>query len=130
MLAEVKLLKEIDIENNQPKPPVFVCGTCIQISINRQKLEHVKAGIEIFENNCSVCHSIHEQVVGPALKNITTRREKKWIIQMISNSQKLIKSGDTAAVKLYTKYGKTEMPAFDFTKEEMNSLIEYLDLSI
>ncbi|BDD06828.1 c-type cytochrome [Aureibacter tunicatorum] len=81
----------------------------------------------LFENNCTVCHSIHEQVVGPLLLNVTKRREKKWLYHMITNSQKLIQSGDTSAVKLYERFGKTEMPSFDFNTAELDSLIEYLD---
>lgn len=86
----------------------------------------VSAGETLFKNNCQVCHEIHEQKVGPALANVTNRRPVDWIKSFIINSQKVIQSGDEYAVNLYNQYNQTMMTSFDFSDDELNSVIEYI----
>ena len=69
---------------------------------------------------------MHEKVVGPALKDVHKRRDVAWITAFVRNSQKVIKSGDEYAVKLYNEYNKTQMTSFDFEDEEILSIIAYL----
>jgi cytochrome c2 len=88
--------------------------------------ELVAAGETLFKNNCQVCHEIHEAKVGPALANITDRRPIEWIKSFILNSQRVIQSGDEYAVNLYNEYNQTLMTSFDFSDDELNSVIEYI----
>lgn len=84
-------------------------------------------GKTLFNNNCTVCHAVHEKVVGPALINVHQRRELPWLISFIKNSQKVIQSGDEYAVNLYNEYGKTIMPNFDyFSEDEIVSILAYV----
>ena len=86
----------------------------------------ISQGESLFNNNCTVCHAIDQQVVGPALKNVTERRELPWLIGFIHNSQKVIQSGDEYAVNLYNKFNKTVMPSFAYSDEEITSIIAYI----
>ena len=86
----------------------------------------VSAGAVLFKNNCQVCHEVHEQKVGPALADVTTRQTTEWIKKFIINSQKVIQSGDEYAVALYNKFNQTQMTSFDFSDGELNSIIEYI----
>jgi len=88
--------------------------------------ELVAAGELLFRNNCRVCHEIHEQKIGPALVDVHNRRPIDWIKSFISNSQKVIQSGDEYAVKIYSEYNQTLMTPFDFSDDELNSVIEYI----
>ncbi|EMR03040.1 c-type cytochrome [Cesiribacter andamanensis] len=88
--------------------------------------EAISAGAALFKNNCQQCHAIEQVVVGPALKNIHTRRPVEWTAAFIRNSQKLIQSGDAYAVNLYNQYNKTQMPSFNFNDEEIMSLLAYI----
>jgi mono/diheme cytochrome c family protein len=88
--------------------------------------ELVDAGATLFKNNCQVCHEIHEVKVGPSLANVTDRRPVEWIKAFITNSQKVIQSGDEYAVNLYNQYNQTLMTSFDFSDDELNSVIEYI----
>ena len=55
-------------------------------------------GKEIFDKNCSICHKLtEEKLVGPGLKGITERRDKKWIKKFISSSTEMVKAGDKTA---------------------------------
>jgi mono/diheme cytochrome c family protein len=86
----------------------------------------INNGKSLFTNNCTVCHAINDQVVGPALKDVHERRDLPWLQSFIKNSQAVIQSGDDYAVNLYNEYNKTLMPAFDFSDEEVNAILAYI----
>lgn len=88
--------------------------------------ELVSIGETLFKNNCLVCHDVHAQKVGPALADIHNRRPVDWIKAFITNSQKVIQSGDEYAVKIYEEYNQTLMTSFDFSDDELNAVIEYV----
>ena len=86
----------------------------------------VSGGESLFKGNCTVCHAINEVVIGPALRDVHERQSEEWIYAFIKNSQKVIKSGDEYAVKLYEQYNKTLMTSFDFSNEELNAIVTYI----
>lgn len=86
----------------------------------------ISAGEALFKQNCTVCHAVNERVVGPALRDIHIRRPLPWTISFVRNSQKVIQSGDEYAVKLYNEYNKTQMTSFDFSDDEIISIVAYV----
>jgi cytochrome c2 len=84
---------------------------------------------ELFLANCSVCHEVYKDKVGPALLGVTKRRSREFIQKFIRNSQRLIKvERDPVAMELYAKYNNTEMTAFPaLTDCEIESIILYLE---
>ncbi|MFT5619591.1 MAG: cytochrome c2 [Arenicella sp.] len=63
-------------------------------------------GENIFQANCTQCHAVHQQVVGPALKNVSLRwASETELIQFIKYPQKTIDAGKNAyASALFKKY--------------------------
>lgn len=88
--------------------------------------EAITQGRQLFNGNCKVCHAINEVVVGPALAGVHERRPTDWLHAFIRNSQRVIQSGDAYAVNLFNQYNKTQMPAFNFSDEEINSILAYI----
>ena len=87
----------------------------------------VAQGETLFQQNCVVCHAVNEKVIGPALRDVHKRRDDAWIKSFITNSQKVIGSGDDYAVKLFEEYNKTLMPPHDFfSDDELTAIIEYI----
>jgi mono/diheme cytochrome c family protein len=85
-------------------------------------------GKKIFTDNCQVCHSVGaDKLIGPGLKDITKRRTEAWLIPWIRNSQKVVESGDKYAVDLYNAYNKTQMPPYDFTDDQIKSVLAYIE---
>ncbi|MCR6641631.1 MAG: cytochrome c [Sporocytophaga sp.] len=120
------------IEENQPSKQ-FACGVEDERPVCGTAIRRMKAGVvlnktgeHLFINNCRACHSIHDIVVGPALKHIERRRPKEWLYKFINNSSAVIGKGDPYAVELYNKFGKAEMKNFDFTKAEIDSILDYI----
>ncbi|MAS39175.1 MAG: cytochrome C [Flammeovirgaceae bacterium] len=86
----------------------------------------VSNGESLFKGNCTVCHAINDVLIGPALRDVHERQSEEWIYAFIKNSQKVIKSGDEYAVDLYNQYNQTLMTSFDFSDEELNSILTYI----
>jgi len=90
--------------------------------------EAIAEGESIFNNNCTVCHAINQQVVGPALSGV----EERWddlgtLVAFIKNSQKVIQGGNEYAVDLYNEYNKTLMPAFaDYSDDQILNILGYI----
>jgi len=101
-------------------------STAVASSGEELNQELVSAGATLFKNNCQVCHEVHDVKVGPALANVTDRRSVEWIKAFVTNSQKVIQGGDEYAVALYNKFNQTQMTSFDFSDDELNSVIEYI----
>lgn len=90
-------------------------------------LEQNVAGKQLFANNCKQCHAVNEVVVGPALGNVSKRRSKEWIYEFVKNSSKVIQGGDPVAKELYEQYNRTQMPAFNFSQEELDAIISHIE---
>lgn len=86
----------------------------------------IKAGEATFKANCTQCHQVHAVRIGPALKEVYERRSIEWLNSWIKNSQALIASGDEQAIAIYEEYGKTVMPAYPFSDDEVMELLAYI----
>ncbi|MBW8521983.1 c-type cytochrome (plasmid) [Chryseobacterium chendengshani] len=77
-----------------------------------------KNGEKLFKANCTACHALDKQVVGPALKGVVERLkseqglDKEWLHKWIKNNKELRASGDKYANEVFEKYNKTEMQVF------------------
>ncbi|MFN9581355.1 MAG: c-type cytochrome, partial [Bacteroidota bacterium] len=89
--------------------------------------QSVEEGEKLFTANCVSCHAINDKVVGPALKDVHKRRDEKWLLSWIKNSQKMIKSGDATALALYKEYNESVMTSFEnLNDNQIKSIIEYV----
>ena len=86
------------------------------------------AGKAIFEGNCTACHSLDADVVGPALKDVHKRRGDEWLTKFIKNSQELVQAGDKDAVAVYEKFNKVPMPAFgsSLSEDDVANVIAFI----
>ena len=85
-------------------------------------------GEKLFKANCTSCHKIDKNLVGPKLKGMSQKYEREWLYQWIKNSQELIKSGDERANAIYEEYGRSVMTAFpSLSDEDIDDIIEYVD---
>jgi len=81
----------------------------------------------LFARKCSSCHSFGQgDQVGPDLKGVTDRRSRPWLVSWIRSSERMIRSGDAAAVVLFRKYKQQRMPDHDLTAEQIDALLDYV----
>jgi cytochrome c551/c552 len=119
----------IEILNRQEEPEHFYCGVKSPPQQYDSIMEPIHdIGGQLFKENCKACHKLFEDAVGPSLSGITSRRPKKWLYAFVKNSDSLIRSGDTMAINIYTKYGKCIMTSFPtFTESEIDSIFIYIE---
>lgn len=89
--------------------------------------EAALAGQDIFEAECQQCHGIEDAMVGPALQNVTERRDEDWLISFISNASQMKEDGDEIALELDEEYAG-QMPVMDYlSEEEIENTLAYID---
>jgi cytochrome c2 len=87
----------------------------------------VQEGEQLFQNNCAACHSIGAgDLIGPDLQDITQLRDRDWLLQFITQPDKVLASNDPIAQELLQKY-KIPMPNLGITDAQAQSLLAYLE---
>ena len=84
-------------------------------------------GAKLFRTNCKACHSIESDLVGPALKGLSERRDKEWIYSFIKNSQAMVEAGDETASELYMRFNQIVMPNQNVNDNEIEAILAYID---
>jgi mono/diheme cytochrome c family protein len=80
-----------------------------------------------FRSRCSGCHSVGKgEVVGPDLRGILQRHDRRWLHSFIHSSQSVIRSGDRIALALFEKYGRRTMPDHELSTTEIDSLLDFI----
>ncbi|MDZ7741538.1 MAG: c-type cytochrome [Bacteroidota bacterium] len=84
-------------------------------------------GKQLF-TTCAACHTIGGgKMVGPDLKDVTEKRDREWLYSFIRNSQEMVKAGDPIAVEIFNEYNKVPMPPNDFTDEQLESVLLFIE---
>ena len=71
-------------------------GPIKNISLDEIQLPLVNQGKTLFNSKCTMCHSIDQKLVGPALGDVTKRREPEWIMNMMLNPDGMVKENEQA----------------------------------
>ena len=91
-----------------------------------------KKGQELFKANCTACHALDKQLVGPALGGVVERLkkdqglEKDWFHKWIKDNKAFRASGDKYANEVYNKFNKTEMTQFpSLSDTDIDDILAY-----
>jgi cytochrome c2 len=111
------------IENMAADSNISIIDDSIPIRTIRVR----KSGEDLFEGNCTSCHRIEGDLTGPALKGVTGRRSREWLLAFTRNSQAVIASGDEYAVALFEKW-HSSMPAYsNLDSSEIMLIYDYIE---
>ncbi len=83
------------------------------------------AGEAKFKAICVACHMAEQRLIGPALKGVYERRSPAWVMNMISNPDKMIKD-DPIAKALLKEYNNAIMLNQNLSEEDTRAVAEYL----
>jgi protein SCO1 len=90
---------------------------------------HIDKGQYLFSTRCAACHTIgNGDKVGPDLLGVTEVRDRKWLVRMIAEPDKLIDEKDPLATTLFKKYNEVRMPRLGLPEPDVNALLEYMKL--
>lgn len=84
----------------------------------------VANGQEIFESKCTACHKTDKKFIGPAPKDILSRRNPAWVMNMIMAPDKMVQE-DPIAKKLLMEFNGSPMANQNLTEEEARAVLEY-----
>ncbi|GEN72089.1 c-type cytochrome [Chryseobacterium lathyri] len=91
-----------------------------------------KNGEKLFKANCTACHALDKQVIGPPLKGVVERVkteggvDKDWLHKWIKDNKALRASGDKYANEIFEKYNKTEMLQFpNLTDKDIDDILAF-----
>ncbi len=82
-----------------------------------------------FGQNCAGCHTIGGgALTGPDLKNVTQRRDRTWLVNLLLDPKSVIHSGDPYALQLLAKARGVIMPnIFGMTRERAETMLGFLE---
>jgi len=82
------------------------------------------SGQTIFESKCTACHKVDKKFIGPSPKDILSRRNPAWVMNMILNPDKMVQE-DPIAKKLLVESNGSPMANQNLTEEESRAVLEY-----
>src|SRR5690606_32721699 len=110
---------------------VFLALFTFSYSQDEIKGDGVK-GLQLFEANCTACHQIDGQLVGPELRNVVNRVKeeagvgREWLHAWIKDNKALRASGDKYANELFAKYNNSEMLTFpSLSEQDIDDILTY-----
>jgi hypothetical protein len=88
-------------------------------------------GAFLFASNCASCHKPSEDMTGPFLLGARRRWDGRGdIYAWVKNPSAYLRTGNSYATALFNKYNKSVMPAQDLTKEQIEHVFDYIEMSI
>ena len=100
-------------------------GPIKNISLDEIQLTLVNQGKMLYNSKCTMCHSIDQKLVGPALGDVTKRREPEWIMNMMLNPDGMVKENEAAKL-LLKEYNNVPMINQHLSEKEARAILEYL----
>jgi len=95
--------------------------------VGRVQAQDVSAGKALFQTNCTSCHAVNKQVVGPALAGVQDRwTDQKMLHSWIRNNQAVLKSGYPYATELYKQYNSSMTVFANFTDKDIDNILAYI----
>jgi len=85
-------------------------------------------GEALFKANCTTCHKIESQLIGPALGPlVTSETDDKWLYKWVENNQALIAAKDAKALKIYNQFNQQGMTVFgQFSDGDVANILAYI----
>ncbi len=106
---------------------VFAFLFIFSVSVSAQEGDATN-GKKIFKANCAACHKLDKKLIGPPLKGISEKRERKWLYAWIKDNNALRKSGDALAKQVFEENNKMPMTPFpQLSNKDMDDILAYTD---
>ena|ERR1035437_369269 len=85
----------------------------------------VNLGKGLFNSKCVACHTLDQNKIGPALRNVSKERKPEYIMNVLLNTAKMQKI-DPVYKGLLVKFKNVPMPDPNLTEAQARSILEYL----
>ena len=85
----------------------------------------VNLGKGLFNSKCVACHTLDQNKIGPALRNVSKERKPEYVMNVLLNTAKMQKI-DPVYKGLLVKFKNVPMPDPNLTEAQARSVLEYL----
>jgi protein SCO1/2 len=86
-----------------------------------------RPGEALFTRLCNGCHTVGKgNKVGPDLAGITARRDRDWLLDFISEPEKMRRQKDPVALELVANFPTVRMPPMGVPKQDAADLLAYI----
>ncbi|WP_312321853.1 c-type cytochrome [Soonwooa sp.] len=114
------------------KKSLIAIGLLLSTSASIHAQGDPKKGQDLFKANCTACHALDKQMIGPALGGVVDRIKKEqgletdWLHKWIKDNKALRASGDKYANKIYEDFNKVEMLQFpNLSDQDIDDILAY-----
>ncbi len=114
------------------KQGLLAIGLLLASSASIYAQGDAKNGEKLFKANCTACHALDKQLVGPALGGVVDRLKTEqnldtnWLHSWIKDNKAFRATGDKYANEVFEKFNKTEMTQFpSLSDQDINDILEY-----
>jgi mono/diheme cytochrome c family protein len=106
-------MRRLSLLFKQYSRSVFVIAGFVFLSAAVHAQGDAAKGEAIFKANCTACHAVDRQVVGPALgPALDKETDDKWLTKWVQNNQALIAAKDQKALSIYNQFNQSAMTVF------------------
>ena len=84
----------------------------------------VKNGAAIYSQKCTACHRIGKTFIGPPPNGILQRRSPEWVMNLLLNTEEMLKE-DSTAKALFMEFNGQLMTNQNLTQTEARDVLEY-----
>jgi cytochrome c len=81
-------------------------------------------GADVFKKMCTACHRSDKKFIGPAPKDILSRRTPEWVMNMILNPDEMTQK-DPLAKALLIEFNGSPMANQNLSEEDARAVLEY-----
>ncbi len=114
------------------KKGLIAIGLLLSTSASIYAQGDAKNGEKLFKANCTACHALDKQIIGPALGGVVDRLKSEqnldtdWLHKWIKDNKALRASGDKYANEVFEKFNKTEMLTFpNLSDQDITDILEF-----
>jgi protein SCO1/2 len=82
----------------------------------------------MYARMCNGCHTVGKgNKVGPDLAGVTARRDRDWLLDFISEPEKMRRQKDPVALELVANFPTVRMPPMGISKQDATDLVIYIN---
>ncbi len=117
-VESVPASKKIDLTNKGVGPITIIN---LSPEIDQTLVTH---GADVFKKMCAACHRPDKKFIGPAPKDILSRRSPEWVMNMILNPDEMVQK-DPLAKALLIEFNGSPMANQNLSEKDARAVLEY-----
>ena len=105
---------------------VLLLGATVPLLGITARLAAQSPGEQVFQTTCVACHTLGtDRLVGPGLAGVVDNRDREWLLDFITEPDRVIDSGDPIATELAAEYA-VPMPNIGTTRAQAEAVLDFL----